>query len=138
LRFSAAECVVQSLEAMRWANACLFLFAACGPAVHPEASVRVDADGALVGSMQRVPVSTLAVELDATDRRFAAEVLERAPEDAARTWINPDSGTRWEIRPLTGHGECRTFALEARIWGRPEKAEAVACREPGGDWRLLA
>lgn len=101
--------------------------------------------GALVGQdIGGIVGGGLAVRMDGNDRRRAGGVLERAQMHETHTWINPETGTAWEMTPIAGSAgpsglPCREFSITARdALEDHEEAYGVACREPSGDWRVTS
>ena len=77
--------------------------------------------------------------MDAVDRRYAYDTLERNPTGRTSTWQNPDSGNRYAVTPTRtydGGGQpCRDYTTEGWIDGRQETVGGTACRQADGTWR---
>jgi surface antigen len=86
----------------------------------------------------------LGRSLDASDREMAVraeyEALEYARAGTPATWTNPSTGNSGsiiaggvtEVNKL----DCRDYTHTASIGGRTRVARGVACRQPGGTWRM--
>jgi surface antigen len=86
----------------------------------------------------------LGCSLDASDREMAVraeyEALEYARAGTPAMWTNPTTGNSGsivaggvtEVNKL----DCRDYTHTASIGGRTRVARGVACRQPGGTWRM--
>lgn len=77
--------------------------------------------------------------MDDVDRQRVQRTLETARDNEAVTWVNPNSGTRWEATPTqtyrTAAGtDCREYTIRAEIDGRMENVVGTACRDASGRW----
>lgn len=83
---------------------------------------------------------------DDCDRYYASHAYYDAFENARPhqrvRWRNPDSGHYGYIQAADTYrgrrGEvCRNYEQEIYVGGRRQIAEGVACRDRGGDWRIV-
>ncbi len=86
----------------------------------------------------------LGRSLEQSDRAMAVraeyEALEYARAGVPATWTNPSTGNSGsivaggvtEVNKL----DCRDYTHTASIGGRTRVARGVACRQPGGTWRM--
>jgi 17 kDa outer membrane surface antigen len=75
-------------------------------------------------------------------RRAAAAVRAAVAEDRAVTWAVARSGASGRVEPTRSFvGQdgrpCREFEQTVRVRGRTETSTGTACRQGGGDWRLM-
>lgn len=81
-------------------------------------------------------------EMDRRDQERMAYALREMPTGRSYGWVNPDTGTYWEMEPTetyrspTGH-PCREFSVLARIEGRAEETRGTACLTPDGTWEIV-
>ncbi len=92
--------------------------------------------GTLAGSMIG---QTIGESMDDTDRMLSAQTLNDYRTGEARTWVNPDSGTRFTFTPTSTHehetGPCREFRLAATIGDRSDQeVYGTACLQADGSW----
>lgn len=92
--------------------------------------------GTLAGSMIG---QTIGESMDDTDRMLSAQTLNDYRTGESRTWVNPDSGSRFTFTPTRTHdhatGPCREFRLEATIGDRSDqKVYGTACLQADGSW----
>lgn len=92
--------------------------------------------GTLAGSMigQHIGQS-----MDDTDRMLAAQTLNDNRTGTARTWVNPDTGYRYELTPTRTYeatsGPCREFQLDATIGNTADQdVYGTACLQADGSW----
>lgn len=99
--------------------------------------------GAIVGGLLGTAIGAgIGYQLDVEDQRRAARVLETAPTHHTETWVNPDTGARYEMTPVETYRSdagqpCREYSFTAFIGGRPEETHGTACREADGSWRVV-
>jgi surface antigen len=69
------------------------------------------------------------------------EALEYGRAGQPTRWRGSESGARGEITVGTSYEvnrlDCREYRHTATIGGRPRVAQGTACREPGGNWRIV-
>lgn len=85
--------------------------------------------------------------LDCRDQQQHAQTthkaLETQPSGQPSRWNNPDSGHSGSITPVrtwqrdTGQ-YCRDYTQSIVIDGKVEEATGTACREDGGQWRIVS
>ena len=76
-------------------------------------------------------------------RQAALNAFEKQPTGQSSSWKNPDTGTQGSVTPVRtwqrDNGQyCRDYTQSIVIDGRVEKANGTACREDGGDWRIVS
>jgi len=107
------------------------------------------------GQLMGVAVGTLAGawiggsigrNMDEVDRMKAQRTAQRALEynrsGTTSRWTNPDNGHQGTATPVRtykseNHQACREYRTTITIDGRTEEGVGTACREPGGNWRLI-
>ena len=77
--------------------------------------------------------------MDDTDRMKTAMVLNDARTGDATTWVNPDTGYEYTVKPTRTYeqssGPCREFLLDAVVGGQPnQKVYGTACLQADGSW----
>lgn len=76
--------------------------------------------------------------IEEEDQRRVAYALE---ENQPVSWVNPDTGYRYEVVPqntvVRAGRECREFRMMARVDGDFEEVNGFACRRPDGSWELM-
>lgn len=77
--------------------------------------------------------------MDDTDRMKTAMALDRSRTGEVTTWVNPDTGNEYAVKPTrtyeTETGPCREFQLEATVGGRPNQdIYGTACLQADGSW----
>jgi len=92
--------------------------------------------GTLAG---RMIGQTIGESMDDTDRMMSAQTLNDYRTDESRTWVNPDSGSRYTFTPTRTHehatGPCREFRLEATIGNQSDQEiYGTACLQADGSW----
>lgn len=111
--------------------------------------------GSGAGQLAAVAIGTLAgawagseigKKLDHADQmhaqRAAQTALEHNDVGAASSWVNPDSrnvkGVVKPTREFTQNNKrCREFRQEIYVDGEKTEATGIACREKGGEWRVV-
>ena len=93
--------------------------------------------GVLVGA---VVGGAIGRRMDDRDRACVAHALDLAPDGRAVSWANPETGARYELRPLglyqaADGRSCREYVTEAVIEGESRRIRGVACRAPDGAWQ---
>jgi surface antigen len=101
--------------------------------------VAAAAGGALVGAMIG---DRIGQTMDKVDRMEMQKALETTKSGQAVTWKNPDSGTRYVVRPTkTYYREkqpCREYTTTAIIDGKKEVIHGRACRDQYGHWQTVS
>ena len=94
--------------------------------------------GTLAGSMigQHIGQS-----MDETDRIVAAQTLNDNRIGETRSWVNPDTGYRYEFTPTETYevasGPCREFRLDAAIGDTSDQdVYGTACLQSDGSWLI--
>lgn len=87
------------------------------------------------------------IELAPPERQAMSDTLQHAlennPTDQAADWINPDSGRAGAVVPtrtFTGVAgqPCREFVTTITIGGEEQQGYGTACRQPDGNWQVVA
>ncbi|KJS03779.1 MAG: surface antigen [Desulfobulbaceae bacterium BRH_c16a] len=96
--------------------------------------------GAAVGGLLGYIVGN---EMDKYDRQQLNHTYEFAPSGQSTSWVNPDSGNRYQVVPQPAYAPpsqpdrpCRKAEILATIDGRTEKTYTTACRNSAGQWVL--
>jgi len=95
--------------------------------------------GAAVGTMLGYIVGN---EMDKYDRMQLNSAYERGPSGQPVSWVNPDSGTNYQVVPQPAYQNsrtnqvCRQAEIMATIDGQPQKTLTTACRNDQGQWVL--
>ncbi len=89
--------------------------------------------------------SEVGKSLDSEDRMYleknAQDTLETTQVGTATAWKNPDSGNSGTFTPTrtyvaTSGENCREFESTIYVDGSEETATGIACRQPGGTWKI--
>jgi len=100
--------------------------------------------GALIGGFVG---SSVGKSMDERDKmmaeRASQNALETSESGVRTTWKNPDTGNYGYVVPTktykTNDGRyCREFTHEVTIGGKQEVAYGRACRQPDGQWQIVA
>ena len=88
--------------------------------------------GAMVGQH-------IGESMDDTDRMKTAMVLNDSRTGDATTWVNPDTGYRYTVKPTRTYeqsgGPCREFQLDATVGGQTnQNVYGTACLQADGSW----
>ena len=95
--------------------------------------------GAVIGSELG---RTIGQYMDEQDRIRTASVLETNKTHQYSTWINPDTGYTYRVKPTntfnssSESGPCREFTVDSEIGGKTEQLYGTACRQPDGSWKI--
>ncbi len=93
--------------------------------------------GMAVGTMLGYIVGN---EMDKYDREQLNHVYERGVSNSPSSWVNPDSGNRYQVTPQpatkTGNKVCRKAEIQTVIDGKQETTYATACRDEYGQWQI--
>lgn len=77
--------------------------------------------------------------MDDKDLQQTGYALENSRTGQSTTWVNPDSGYRYNMQPTSTYqsasGPCRNYTMLAVIDGRNETINGTACRQADGTWR---
>lgn len=95
--------------------------------------------GALIGI---IVGGAIGKNMDDTDRRCTASVLEYGEDRRPVRWVNPNNGTAYQVTPTTTYQDedqryCREYTTEATVAGRRQQIYGTACRQPDGSWQAL-
>lgn len=102
------------------------------------------AAGVIVGGLLGGAAGSM---LDDQDKREAAQTtqksLETAPTGQAATWKNPDTGHSGTVTPTRTYTnaqgqDCREFQQTITVGGKTEQGYGTACRDAGGNWRIVS
>ena len=77
--------------------------------------------------------------MDDTDRMRTAMVLNDSRTGDATSWVNPDTGYRYTVKPTRTYekssGPCREFQLDATVGGQTnQNVYGTACLQADGSW----
>jgi len=77
--------------------------------------------------------------MDDVDRMHTARTLNDNRTGQATTWVNPDTGYEYSVRPTRTYeesgGPCREFTLNATVAGEPDQdVYGTACLQADGSW----
>ncbi len=77
--------------------------------------------------------------MDDVDRMHTARTLHDNRTGQATTWVNPDTGYEYTVRPTRTYeeagGPCREFTLNATVGGEPDQeVYGTACLQADGSW----
>lgn len=101
--------------------------------------VAAAAGGALVGAMIG---DRIGQTMDKVDRMEMQKALETTKSGNAVTWKNPDTGTRYVVRPTKTYYRssqpCREYTTTAIIDGKKEVIHGKACRDKNGQWQTVS
>lgn len=80
--------------------------------------------------------------MDDADHACVGQAMEYAEEGQTVAWVDPDSGTHYQVRPTSTRKSadgayCREYQATAEIEGRQQHTYGTACRQPDGTWRML-
>ncbi|MGB0672125.1 MAG: RT0821/Lpp0805 family surface protein [Rhodospirillales bacterium] len=92
--------------------------------------------GAVIGGILGNKVGQ---NMDRNDLTTFNNTLESAPTGRSVSWVNPDSGNRYDVTPTrtyrTRDGrDCRDYTTWAVIDGYEEEVTGTACRQSDGTW----
>ncbi|MBE0596696.1 MAG: hypothetical protein IH614_05465, partial [Desulfuromonadales bacterium] len=92
-------------------------------------------------------VQAQMLPLEAAEQQAMNDTVQYALEnnrtEQAADWVNPDTGRAGAVVPVrTFHDPqglpCREFLTVITIGGREEQGYGTACRQPDGDWQIVA
>ena len=95
--------------------------------------------GAAVGTMVGYIVGN---EMDKYDRMQLNQAYETGPSGQPVNWVNPDTGTNYQVVPQPAYQNsrtdqvCRQAEVTATIDGQPQRTATTACRNNQGQWEL--
>lgn len=77
--------------------------------------------------------------MDDTDRMKTAMVLHDSRTGESTSWVNPDTGYRYSVKPTRTYeqrsGPCREFQLDATVGGQAnQNVYGTACLQADGSW----
>lgn len=92
--------------------------------------------GAIIGALVGGNIGRV---MDQTDQNCVGQILERAPNDSAVAWRDPDTNRQYQVTPTRTYEECRNtvcreYHTQIVIDGNLENAYGSACRKPDGSW----
>ena len=84
----------------------------------------------------------LAGAMSPYSRQRTNYALERAPNNSASTWTDPESNNQYTVTPTSTYNaniggqnrKCRTYTMDAYIDGRMQQVKGKACRNANGQW----
>ena len=95
--------------------------------------------GALAGGLIGGAVGRSMSE---TDKLKSAQALETTRTGEGAQWRNPDTGHQYTVTPTrtyqSADGPCRDYRMNGVIDGRTEVIQGTACRQNGGNWRVIS
>ena len=79
--------------------------------------------------------------MDDRDRTKTAKVLNDSRTGEATTWVNPDTGHRYTVKPTRTYeessGPCREFLLDTTVSGQTSQdVYGTACLQSDGSWMV--
>lgn len=79
--------------------------------------------------------------MDDGDRLKTAKALNDSRIGESTSWVNPDTGYRYNVTPTRTYqadrGPCREFKLDATVGQkRNQDVHGNACLQPDGSWRV--
>ena len=116
------------------------VFGAAGGAVAGQAigrNTEATLIGTAVGTMLGYIVGN---EMDKYDRTQLNQAYETGPSGQPVAWVNPDSGSNYQVVPQPAYQNsrtnqvCRQAEVTATIDGQPQKTMTTACRNDQGQW----
>ncbi len=81
-------------------------------------------------------------EMDKYDRVQLNNAYEKGPSGQPVSWVNPDSGSNYQVVPQPAYQNsrtnqvCRQAEVMVTIDGQPQKTSSTACRNDQGQWVL--
>ncbi len=93
------------------------------------------AAGAVIGQ-------AIGNEMDKYDRMQLNNAYESGPSGQPVSWVNPDSGTNYQVVPQPAYQNsktnqvCRQADVMVTIDGQPQNTKTTACRNDQGQWQL--
>ncbi len=99
-------------------------------------------EGAILGAfVGAVMGSLIGHEMDRQDYEQLSQVYESGRSDVPTSWVNPDTGSKFEVTPKAAYKSrrgkpCREARIDAVINGKPETVVTTACRARDGMWEL--
>lgn len=96
----------------------------------------------IVGTVLGAAVGAkIAQDMDAADRACIGHALELAPQGRSVVWDNSATGVHYVVTPTRGFKidgrECREFTTERMFDNKKSKSSGKACRDDGGEWRIM-
>lgn len=85
--------------------------------------------------------NVIGKSMDETDRLKTQAAIEHNKTGQVAAWTNPDSGTRYTVKPKktyqrANHEYCREYIMTADIAGKKQQTYGTACRQPDGAWKV--
>lgn len=78
--------------------------------------------------------------MDDADRYCTGQALEQASDGQPVAWRNPDTGSDYQVTPLStfkqGDRHCREYRTDATIGTAPRSSHRIACRTHDGSWEI--
>jgi surface antigen len=99
-----------------------------------------------VGAIEGITIGAeLGRSLAESDRPLALkaeyETLEYGRAGAPGKWENPETGNSGQVVAGAAYEvnrlDCREYTHTVSIGGRTRVSQGIACRQPGGTWRML-
>ena len=80
-------------------------------------------------------------KMDDGDRYRSQQALEYNRINQPKTWVNPNSGTKYSVTPTKTYASnsgqpCREYTTTVYIDGRAETGRGNACRDSDGVWSI--
>ncbi len=98
--------------------------------------------GALIGAGIGLALGyIIGNEWDKYDQQQMNRTLEHTPSGQSASWVNPDSGARYQATPQPAYTQdgkvYRDVQLHGVVDGKEETVNAKAYRNPDGTWQLV-
>ena len=115
---------------------------AAGGAIAGQAIGR-DTEATLIGTAVGTMLGyIIGNEMDKYDRMQLNQACETGPSGQPVKWVNPDTGSNFEVVPQPAYQNsrtnqvCRQAEVTATIDGEPQKTTTTACRKDEGGWEF--
>lgn len=80
--------------------------------------------------------------MDKTDQLAAQQALNNNPTGQSTTWVNPDTGNQYTVKPVNTYyyrgTPCREYYTTAIIGGKKQQIYGKACRQHDGSWKVVS
>ena len=103
-----------------------------------DGKVAAAAAGAVVGG---IVGGNIGSSLDELNRMKMANVLETTQTNHAHSWVDPDTNTKYTVKPTktikTDQRVCREYTMSIVVDGSLQTAKGTACRDASGNWAIV-
>lgn len=84
----------------------------------------------------------VGADMDTGDEHCAGESFEVAQNNQSVGWVNPDTRAEYTVTPVSNYNNragqtCRDYTSEVNIDGRRQTSTGTACKDSGGNWRII-